>query len=136
MRWYFLPQMNYLPIEGTNQNRDSMVQEARFSTDYMLIFGMFVFNSKETANLLVQRQDVRLRMRLTFREVQRDGSHSALEAPGGNTGKVIRESQLATCSGSPWKNNVCSWGHCVASSITAQKTATGATTPLWAFQKF
>lgn len=108
--------MNYLPIEGTNQNRDSMVQEAKFSADYMLIFGMLVFDGKETANLLVQRQDVRLRMGLTCREILRDGSHRALEASGGNTGKVIRESQLTTGPGSSWKYNACCWGHCGASS--------------------
>lgn len=83
--------MNYLLMESTNQTRDTMVQEDRFAADCMLIFEILVFGGKETANFLVQRQNVRLRLGLICREVLRDGSHSALEASGGNTGKVIRE---------------------------------------------
>lgn len=117
--------MNYVPVEGANQDKDSTVQEARFSADYMLIFGNFVFYGKETANLLVIRQDVRLRMGMTWREILKDGSHSTLEASGGNTRKVITESQLATCPGSSWKHGECSWGHCGLSRTQPTKLQLG-----------
>lgn len=49
-------------MEGVSQWRDVIVQEATFSADYTLHVEVLVFYSKETAHLLVPRQDVRLRM--------------------------------------------------------------------------
>ena len=57
--------------EGTSQWSDTMVQEPTFSADYTLPFGILVFDSKETAHLLVPRQDVRLRMGMACRETLR-----------------------------------------------------------------
>jgi len=45
----------------------------------------------------------------TYRGGQsRDGSRGALEASGGNTGKVRREPQQPARA--PWKHSACSWG--------------------------
>lgn len=118
--------MNYLLIEGTNQTRDSMVQEARFPADYMLIFEILVFDGKETVNFLVQRQDVRLRMGLICREVLRDGSHNALEA--------IQERSLGNHS---WLPALDPSGSTMCAAVgPLQITAAGATNPLWHSRSF
>jgi len=48
-----------------------MVQEATFSANYTLSFGILVLDSKETAHLLVRRQDVRMSMGTAYRDLPR-----------------------------------------------------------------